>query len=154
MNGNCLIQSGFYPKTESGYTLSDILQTEVPQEYFLSEKIGELFNKAKRYKREEREWFQATNFSGTITNNGLCRNTDAYVKVGTWRTHKDGNDLRRFTEIECERLQGFPDDWTRYGNYDGKIQEISKSQRYKMIGNAVTVDVVAEIGKRLKITYH
>ncbi|MFX1667828.1 DNA cytosine methyltransferase [Riemerella anatipestifer] len=31
---------------------------------------------------------------------------------------------------------------------------MSKSQRYKMIGNAVTVDVVAEIGKRLKITYH
>lgn len=59
--------------------------------------------------------------------------------------------IRRLTEIECERLQGFPDNWTKYGNYDGAIKEISKTQRYKMCGNAVTVDVVAEIGKRLEI---
>ena len=38
LNGNCLIQAGFYPKIESGYTLSDILQDEVSAEYFLSEK--------------------------------------------------------------------------------------------------------------------
>ena len=35
---NCLIQHGFYPRIESGYTLSDILQTEVDSKYFLSEK--------------------------------------------------------------------------------------------------------------------
>jgi len=56
---------------------------------------------------------------------------------------------RRLTEIECERLQGFPDDWTKYGNYDGVIKEIPKTQRYKMLGNAVTVKVVEEIAKRL-----
>ena len=39
LNGNCLIQAGYYPKIESGYTLSDILQDEVSQEYFLSEKM-------------------------------------------------------------------------------------------------------------------
>ena len=38
LNGNCLIHHGFYPKIESGYILSDILQEEVSQEYFLSEK--------------------------------------------------------------------------------------------------------------------
>ena len=38
-NGNCLIQAGYYPKIESEYTLSDILQDEVSQEYFLSEKM-------------------------------------------------------------------------------------------------------------------
>jgi hypothetical protein len=38
LNGNCSIQAGFYPKIVSGYTLSDILQDEVSQEYFLSEK--------------------------------------------------------------------------------------------------------------------
>ena len=38
-NGNCLIQAGFYPKIESEFTLSDILQDEVSQEYFLSEKM-------------------------------------------------------------------------------------------------------------------
>lgn len=61
------------------------------------------------------------------------------------------SNIRRLTEIECERLQGFPDDWTKYGNYDGEVREISKTQRYKMCGNAVTVDVVEEIGKRLLI---
>ena len=61
------------------------------------------------------------------------------------------NNIRRLTEIECERLQGFPDNWTEYGNYDGVIKKIPKTQRYKMLGNAVTVKVVEEIAKRLKI---
>ena len=61
------------------------------------------------------------------------------------------NGVRRLTEIECERLQGFPDDWTQYGYYNGKIRRISKTQRYKLIGNAVTVDIVELIAKRLKI---
>ena len=39
LNGNCLIQAGYYPKIASGFTLSDILQDEVSQEYFLSEKM-------------------------------------------------------------------------------------------------------------------
>ena len=60
--------------------------------------------------------------------------------------------VRRLTEIECERLQGFPDNYTQYGNYNGRIRRISKTQRYKLIGNAVTVDIVELIAKRLKIT--
>ena len=60
--------------------------------------------------------------------------------------------MRRLTEIECERLQGFPDNWTQYGNYNGIIKPIAKTQRYKLIGNAVTVDIVELIAKRLKIT--
>ena len=58
--------------------------------------------------------------------------------------------MRRLTEVECERLQGFPDNWTQYGDYNGKIRRISKTQRYKLIGNAVTVDIVTMIAKRLK----
>ncbi|AZA51386.1 DNA cytosine methyltransferase [Chryseobacterium carnipullorum] len=56
---------------------------------------------------------------------------------------------RRMTEIEWERLQGFPDNWTELGNYDGIEKKIPKTQRYKMLGNAVTVKVVEEIAKRL-----
>ena len=41
-NGNCLIQAGFCPKIESEYTLLDILQEEVSQEYFLSEKLQKI----------------------------------------------------------------------------------------------------------------
>jgi len=59
--------------------------------------------------------------------------------------------VRRLTEIECERLQGFPDNWTQYGDYNGTIKSIARTQRYKLIGNAVTVDIVELIAKRLKI---
>jgi|SRR6185436_863015 len=51
-----------------------------------------------------------------------------------------GFGIRRLTPKECERLQGFPDDWT---------SGISETQRYKCLGNAVTVNVISEIIKRL-----
>jgi hypothetical protein len=54
--------------------------------------------------------------------------------------------VRRLTPRECERLQGFPDDWTRW---DAAGKEISDSARYRMIGNAVTVTVAKLIGSRL-----
>ena len=103
------------------------------------------------------------------------------VKIGTWRTHKDGQGfrevkggncptipararedgsgqpviennyrIRRLTPIECERLQGFPDNHTEYGNYDGVIKKMSNTQRYKQCGNAVTVDVVQAVAERMK----
>lgn len=62
-----------------------------------------------------------------------------------------GAKIRRLTPIECERLQGFPDNWTKYGSEeDGSIIEISDTQRYRQLGNAVTVPVIYEIGKRLR----
>lgn len=56
--------------------------------------------------------------------------------------------IRRLTPIECERLQGFPDQHTAYGIYDGEVKPMSNSQRYKQCGNAVTVDVVAAVAKK------
>lgn len=53
--------------------------------------------------------------------------------------------IRRLTPVECERLQGFPDNWTQQG-VDGPI---SDTQRYKQCGNAVTVDVVEAVGKKI-----
>ncbi|MAF43086.1 MAG: DNA (cytosine-5-)-methyltransferase [Parcubacteria group bacterium] len=52
------------------------------------------------------------------------------------------NRIRRLTPIECERLQGFPDNWT---------QGISDTQRYKCLGNAVTTNVIEAIGRQLNI---
>jgi len=46
-------------------------------------------------------------------------------------------------------LQGFPDGWTSYGNYNGQIKSIADTNRYKLMGNAVTVAVVREMAKRL-----
>jgi DNA (cytosine-5)-methyltransferase 1 len=59
------------------------------------------------------------------------------------------NSLRRLTPIECERLQGFKDDWTKPGLFNGNVEELSDSQRYKLLGNAVSVPVVKEIALRL-----
>jgi DNA (cytosine-5)-methyltransferase 1 len=60
----------------------------------------------------------------------------------------DGYRIRKLTPIECERLQGFPDDHTSLGNYDGEVKPMSNTQRYKQCGNAVTVDVVEAVAKR------
>ncbi|QMW05366.1 DNA cytosine methyltransferase [Spirosoma foliorum] len=59
-------------------------------------------------------------------------------------------DIRRLTEIECERLHGYPDDWTKYGIYDGVIKQVAKTNRYRLLGNTVTRDIVELIGSRLK----
>lgn len=53
--------------------------------------------------------------------------------------------IRRLTPKECERLQGFPDNWTAEG-VDGPI---SDTQRYKMCGNAVTTNVVQAVFERI-----
>lgn len=60
----------------------------------------------------------------------------------------DGYRIRRLTPIECERLQGFPDDHTAHGNYDGEVKPMTKTNRYKQCGNAVTVDVVEAVAKK------
>ncbi len=58
--------------------------------------------------------------------------------------------IRKLTPRECERLQGFPDDWTKLGTTrEGEIVHISDTQRYKMLGNAVTVNVVQYLGSLL-----
>lgn len=54
--------------------------------------------------------------------------------------------VRSLTPRECERLQGFSDDHTRWGA-DGK--EISDSARYRMLGNAVSVPAAEWIGRRI-----
>jgi site-specific DNA-cytosine methylase len=59
--------------------------------------------------------------------------------------------VRRLTPRECERLQGFPDDWTALGA-DGR--PISDAARYRAIGNAVAVPVIAWIGRRLLAAGH
>ena len=58
---------------------------------------------------------------------------------------------RALTPKECERLQTLPDDYTMFGDFnvtsydDDDIKDISKTQRYKMLGNGFCVDVIAHI---------
>jgi DNA (cytosine-5)-methyltransferase 1 len=58
----------------------------------------------------------------------------------------DNLAVRRLTPRECERLMGWPDDWTRWDS-DGK--EVADSQRYKMCGNGVVSNVTEWFGRRL-----
>lgn len=62
--------------------------------------------------------------------------------------------IRRLTPKECERLQGFPDNWTSKGIIDGKVVDMSDTQRYKQCGNAVTVDVVQAVAERLILIFN
>lgn len=84
----------------------------------------------------------------------ISEREDGLIGIITANTKKDNllkqqTQIRRLTEIECERLQGFPDDWTKWGNYNGVIKQIPKTQRYKQCGNAVSVCMPYIIGKKL-----
>ena len=78
--------------------------------------------------------------------------TDGQLRTGSsWNTNipQSQRSIRRLTPIECERLQAFPDNWTKYGLFNGVIKEISDTQRYKMMGNAVTTAVITDIKSRI-----
>ena len=55
-----------------------------------------------------------------------------------------GDRIRKLTPIECERLQGLPDNYT---------EGVATTNRYKCLGNAFNVDVVAHILSRVKLMY-
>ncbi len=59
--------------------------------------------------------------------------------------------VRRLTPTECERLQGFPDGWTKVP-YRGKpADECPDGPRYKALGNSMAVPVMRWIGKRIAL---
>lgn len=109
------------------------------------------------------------------------RSSPDYSENGPTITSKTSectvNNIRRLTEIEVEKLQGFAPNWTKYGIYEKKTcnnlkeclsdktiektysttpvtKPIPKTQRYKLCGNAVMVDCVEAIGLRLIANYY
>ena len=80
-------------------------------------------------------------YNKSVKKESPCLTDPKHNNVGVF----NGKSIRRLTPIECERLQGFPDNWTEYGE-SGKI---SDTQRYKMCGNAVTVDVVEAVANSI-----
>ena len=73
--------------------------------------------------------FEADGISSTLGASGFIRTP----KIALAKSTNNDKKVRKLMPLECERLQGFPDGWT---------VGISDSQRYKCIGNAVTVPVV------------
>ena len=88
-----------------------------------------------------------------------------------WDSYEFEGKIRRLTPVECERLQGFPDGWTERGRNQSKTKDclscaltrqvggtricdycyptISDTQRYKTLGNAVTVNVIQAIIEKI-----
>lgn len=113
--------------------------------------------------------------AGTLTVTGdppivsvNCRNYDVSVEIsgmllaksngGTSLNYQNpiatkspsgGIALRRLTPRECERLQGFPDDWTRISYRGRPADECPDSLRYKALGNSMAVPVMRWIGWRI-----
>jgi len=91
--------------------------------------------------------------SGTI--NCQMNSESSNLQMGV----RENLTVRRLTPIECERLQGFPDNWTSEkmemileGNEwkaTGKVVKQADGPRYKQMGNAVTVNVAEYLGKQI-----
>ena len=64
------------------------------------------------------------------------------------RDKKTGN-VRLLTPIECERIQGFPDDWTKESLVNGEKTEMPVSKRRFMMGNALVVDLIKQMEPEL-----
>ena len=93
--------------------------------------IGEIDSGIYKQEKDIQSEIQPTRKTGNIT----------YANKSLLETRGDRPlSIRRLTPLECERLQGFPDSWT---------EGVSDTQRYKMLGNAVTVNVIYEVAKRL-----
>ena len=58
--------------------------------------------------------------------------------------------VRRLTPRECERLMGFPDDWTMIPWRNKPAEECPDGPRYKAIGNSKAVPVVRWIARRIE----
>jgi len=66
-------------------------------------------------------------------------------------TENTGMSVRRLTPRECERLMGFPDDFTRIP-YRGKgIEKCPDGPRYAALGNSIAVPVLKWIGDRIQL---
>lgn len=129
----------FPPKHELTITTQDILDEDVPETYFLTERISHtiLGNGTKGYIVKPTIDLPISK-TLTATMHKMHRaSQDNYVtdEKNFERNVLDKQrriPIRKLTPDECRKLQGFPDDW---------VQVVSDVQAYKQFGNAVTVNV-------------
>lgn len=62
-----------------------------------------------------------------------------------------GLAVRRLTPVECERLQGFPDNWTAIPWRGKSVSECPDGPRYKVLGNSMACNVMRWIGRRIEL---
>lgn len=141
-------------------TLGDIIlpDSEVPSSFFVSpEKIKEweFLKGAKIIERTHKGSGAKYNYAeGKMAFPDLLSNPSRTILTGEGGSSpsrfkhiiKTKKGFRRLTPMELERLNGFPDDWTKFGA--GK-SELSDIRRAFFMGNALVVGLVAKVGKVL-----
>lgn len=115
---------GIQQPEDKGILLKDILEDEVDDKYWLSEKT---IAKILRYNNSDKMLDQNNKSSCLIA---------GYGKLGRDVQFIVNSNIRKLTPTECERLQTVPDGYTK---------GVSDTQRYKMLGNGWTVDVICHI---------
>ena len=98
------------------------------------------------------------------TTGSLCANShpgsysgqDAYNDMLITEGGKMQAIVRRLTPLECERLQGFPDNWTDLGDWvdsNGKKHKAADSPRYKALGNSICTPFWFWLLRRISAQY-
>lgn len=84
--------------------------------------------------------------------NGSGINQNISFTLNATGVHGVSQDMRvrRLTPVECERLQGFPDNWTQIPYRKKSAEQCPDAPRYKAIGNSWAVPVVRWIGQRIQ----
>lgn len=125
----------------------DVMENNVDEKYFLSDEFENFYGTEKRMVGTLQPKYPNGKMKYTETTSRVY-NPDfkmaCLTAVSGGGQHKKVLDIgrpRKLTEVEYERLQNVPDDYTK---------SVSPSQRYKMLGNGFTVDVIAHILKGLK----
>lgn len=93
---------------------------------------------------------------GGETNGTLQAKSNGGVSYNLQNTVRTGMIVRRLTPMECERLQGFPDQWTDIGEWrdsKGKLRKPSDSPRYKALGNSIALPFWDFLAKRISAQY-
>ena len=93
---------------------------------------------------------------GGETNGTLQAKSNGGTSYNLQNTVRTGMIVRRLTPMECERLQGFPDQWTDIGEWrdsKGKLRKPSDSPRYKALGNSIALPFWDFLAKRISAQY-
>lgn len=102
----------------------------------------------------------------TVTDDETCQTLNQRMGTGGGNVplvlaiyEADGQEktvVRRLTELECERLQGFPDGWTDIGDFEnteGKTRHTNSSARYKALGNSIATPFWFYLLRRIAAQY-
>ena len=88
--------------------------------------------------------------------NGTLQANESGQSLNLNNTVRQNMIVRRLTPMECERLQGFPDQWTDIGEWrdsKGKLRKPSDSPRYKACGNSIALPFWDFLAKRISAQY-